>query len=285
MRLERGLKYLASFFLAVPVCALVPLTAVWIQRARVDLVTGQALLFLCGAAGYALYAGGDFMPMGRFILPAMPFIAILFAAASAKMLDGGKTMLAHAFSLVMISLAALASSDWSFAPESMRERFHFRWNEAQARGEVEMWRGMRDRAKAWSLLGRAIALNTEPDDSIILGNIGAIGYYSDIRIYDVFGLTSPEVARRDVPLVRASPGHDKAVGPEFFYDRHPTYRDPSIVRQGASLEDYLGRDWRASPYAQLLATKQVEIVSRPLRTEDGFPPGLELRWMRFHWTG
>lgn len=262
MRIERGFKYLVSFLLAVPVCALVPLAALWIRRARLDLTTAQALLFLLGAASYALYAGGDFMAMGRFILPAMPFVAILFASASAGFASTARGAAPrHAFPIAVIALAAFCNSDWSPVPQSLRERFHFRWNESRARSEIEMWRGMRDRAEQWSFLGRALACYVDPTDSIVLGNIGAIGYYSDIRIYDLFGLTDRSVASREAALVRASPGHDKAVAADFFRERHPTYRRADIVPRGAPLA--------------------VQTDSHPLRSEDGFPPGLELRLERF----
>jgi hypothetical protein len=279
MRLERGLGYLASLALAVPVCVLVPLSALWAARWRIDRTTSQALLFLLGAALYALYTGGDFMAMGRFLVPAMPFVAVLFASTWASLSNRSRAgWIAPGFAIASIGLAALASSDGSFVPDALRDRVHFRWNEPHARSEVEMWRGMRDRAQEWSRLGRAIARFTQPTESITLGNIGAIGYFSDIHIYDVFGLTSRAVAGRSAPLVRASPGHDKAVGAEFFFDQRPTYLTAFIAPAGAPVEATLGPEWSTSPLAQ-----RVDVVRHPLPAADGFAPGLELCLLRLRW--
>jgi hypothetical protein len=280
MRLERGLKYLGSFVLAVPVCALVPLAAAWLRRGRFDAATVQAYVFLAGTSVYALYVGGDFMAMGRFILPGMPFLVVLLAASLAVLERERRVPLARAFSAFAILAAALACTDASVAPDAPRQLLHFRWNEPRAQSEIEMWRGMRDRAAYWSMLGRAIALHARPGDSITLGPIGAIGYFSDITIYDTFGLTSVAVAKREAPLARASPGHDKAVGPEFYADRRPTYRDAYLVRQGSPPSEGLGPDWSASALA-----KTVDIVAFPLRVEDGFLPGLELRLLRNRGSG
>jgi hypothetical protein len=277
MRLERGLDYVVSFFLAVPVCAVAPIAMLWTRGRRVDPVSLQALAFIAGSLAYVLFIGGDFMPMGRFILPAMPFIALAFASAIARIEQSteGPPWPASMLAAISIGLALCTSFDWNVAPSALRERFHFRWNAPHAETEVAMWRGMRDRAEQWSELGRALALNTSASDSIVLGNIGAIGYFSEIHIYDQFGLTSPEVAHRDAPLVRASPGHDKAVGAEYFFARRPTYYNAYVARIGSKPEDDLGAAFFASEIG-----KRVQIESRVLRTEDGFPPNVELRLLR-----
>lgn len=277
MRLERGLDYVVSFFLSVPVCALAPLAMLWTRGRDLDLRSVQALAFIAGALAYVLFIGGDFMPMGRFILPAMPFVVLTFASALARIdaRAGRPTWRACAFAAISIGLALSASLGWNAAPVALRERFHFRWNAPHAETEVAMWRGMRDRAEQWSELGRALALHTSASDSIVLGNIGAIGYFSELHIYDQFGLTSPEVAHRDAPLVRASPGHDKAVSAEFFFDRHPTFYNAYVARIGSKPEDDLGAAFFASEIG-----KRIVVESRALRTEDGFPPNVELRLLR-----
>jgi hypothetical protein len=152
----------------------------------------------------------------------------------------------------------------------VRERFHFRWNQDELESEASMWRGMRDRADQWKDLGRALASNTAPGESIVLGNIGAVGYFTELEIFDLFGLVDPEVARRDTPLVRASPGHDKRVGFEFFLPRRPTYLTAWLAPAKSPPEDALPPEWLA-----LLRSGRVELVRRPLGT------GAELRLLRF----
>jgi hypothetical protein len=289
MRLERGLDYLVSFFLAVPAAALVPLVALVGLRIRDDPISAGAFVISIGAASYAVYIGGDFMPMGRFLLPAIPFVAVLFAGAwkrlahpadqVARSARARGSLPACAFASISLALALLSNFEWGFPPESWREHFHFRWNEEHARSEIEMWRGMCDRAEQWSLLGRALAVYALPSQSIILGAVGAVGYFCDLRIEDQFGLTDREVASRDARLVRASPGHDKVVGPEFFYSRRPTYRFAYVALAGSRIEDDLGPDWNAAGRGP-----PIELVRHPLRVEDGFPAGRELRLLKYRWN-
>ena len=68
---------------------------------------------------------------------------------------------------------------------------------------------MKDRAERWSVLGRALAVHTREGESIVMGTIGAAGYYSRLFIYDRRGLVTPEVNETPVPSgQRATPGHD-----------------------------------------------------------------------------
>ena len=261
MRLERGFKYIASFGLEVLPLLLVPLLALR-ANSRLALSCGIILVL---AIGYSVFIGGDFMPMGRFLLPAMPFLAILLARIASSprglALAGG-----------CIVLAVLPSFDFHPIPLSVRERFHFRWNQDELESEVSMWRGMRDRADQWKDLGRALASNTSPGESIVLGNIGAVGYFTELEIFDLFGLVDPEVARRDAPLVRASPGHDKRVTFEFFLSRRPTYLSAWLAAASSPPEASLPPEW-----LELLRSARVELVRRPLGTRVG----VELRLLRF----
>ena len=62
-----------------------------------------------------------------------------------------------------------------------------------------------------------------PGDSIVLGKIGLLGYYSDLHIYDRSGLVDRRVAMR--PRTRnplRMPGHDSKVSTNFFFADEPT---------------------------------------------------------------
>jgi hypothetical protein len=50
-----------------------------------------------------------------------------------------------------------------------------------------------------------------PDDTILLGEIGQIGYSTDRVVYDIFGLVDAHIAHLDVPtLGSGKPGHEKS---------------------------------------------------------------------------
>ncbi len=273
MRLERGSLYVLSFALEVLPFALVPLAAVLVRpRSRVALA---AAAFTAGAAAYAIFVGGDFMPMGRFLVPSLPFLALALAALLERIPPRPRAATAAA----AVALALLPSLDVHPMPLAVRERLRFRWNEPEFESEIAMWRGMKLRAQEWIRLGRALRSATRPDESIVLGNIGAVGYATELVILDPFGLVDPEVAKRDAPLVRASPGHDKRVPFDFFLPRHPTYLSAWLSRTSVPLEAQLLPEWKP-----LVDAGAVELVREPL-ADEGSPPGVEVRLLRFRRGG
>lgn len=50
-----------------------------------------------------------------------------------------------------------------------------------------------------------------PETSLGLGSTGAIGYYTDMEIVDILGLTEEQIARHGL-IVASQPGHMKADG-------------------------------------------------------------------------
>lgn len=279
-RFERGWRYAAAMLCAMPVLVLAPIAAL-VGRARAAPQLALACAFFFVAAFlYAIDIGGDFMPMGRFVVAAMPFVALLFAIAWKTFAgDGARPkFVASSIAIVLIVLAPLPSLGIDVVPETVRQRFHFRWNDARMGSEAEMASGMKDRALQWRALGRALRRHTRAGESIILGNIGAIGYESELWIYDVFGLVSPEVVREDAELVRASPGHDHRVAPAFFFDRKPTYLNAYIGNVATRETERLPDEWR-----QIVARDQARIERIELDANEGFPAGSELVLLRFTW--
>ena len=54
--------------------------------------------------------------------------------------------------------------------------------------------------------------------------MGALGYYSDLYIFDRYGLIDPRIANRELDLDEQmrSAGHDKMVAKEYFLNDRPT---------------------------------------------------------------
>jgi arabinofuranosyltransferase len=276
MRLERGFKYVATQWLELPALALVPLVAIAWPRAR-SRATAQAFALVACASAYAVFVGGDFMAMGRFLVPALPFFALAFAGlarALERRLDG----LAGLTTAVVLS-SLLCAFDRAPVPRGWRAALHFRWNEQQPKSETQQWCAMRDRAREWAEVGRALALHTRPGQSIVLPNLGAMTYPTALHAYDLFGLVSPEVARRTTPPRRASPGHDKGVDVGFFLDRKPDYLGAWIAPAASAPESGLPETFLASPLY-----RQCRIERFPLERagRDGAPS--ELRLLRLVWS-
>jgi len=274
----RGLTYVTSFFLAVPSVALALVAALWARgRSGLPVTVAASVVTVLGLA-YVVLPGGDFMTMGRLLVPLVPMTALLLACAlQAGIARGGLTAGAlSAVASACIALSVATAFDVHAVPRALRERFSFRGNTGVYQTEVEMWRSMRDRARFWSMQGRALGLNTEPGESMIAYAIGAIGYHSELFLFDIFGLVDRDVARIP-PTVGLSQGHARAVTPEYFYRHEPTYYGSALVERGAPAGTGLG----VTDFTSSALSTQIRVERRALPRGRSFPSGLELRLFRF----
>ena len=274
IRGERGLKYIGSLALAVPALLLIPMVALprlGLMRDRAAFGLG-ALAFLVLASSYTVFTGGDFMAMGRFLVPALPFLILVFAAVIETFRARGVVLFA---TIGLVATGLLGCFDLLNFSSGMRQALHFRWNSDQSVSEIEQWEFMRNEVVKNSRLGRALALHTEPGERLIRGNVGAVGFFSELYLLDVNGLVIPEVAAASKPVERASPGHDRKVDASFFRKWKPDYQFavilPSMMGSGIGMTDR----WN-----MLIQRGKLKLERIPLRAADGFEPGTELRLLR-----
>jgi hypothetical protein len=135
----------------------------------------------------------------------------------------------------LIGLGMLPGFDRHVVPERVRAAFHFRHNSNTYRSEHAVWKLQRDNHYRYGNLGTALARYAKPGESFVTGVIGNVGYYSDLYIYDQYGLVDRNVARRPLKQSKLhSPGHDKLVPASFFLKRRPTYWTVTLLpRRGA----------------------------------------------------
>ena len=222
MRMERGLKYALSFPLAVLSVGLAPLLALpLLARRETREPVLHGLLVLGGTFAYATLAGGDFMTFGRFFVPAMPFVGLLVSALLSR-----RTPLAWVGTAACVVLSLLPMFDVLLVPSSVFDRLHFRWNNKVEKRQTELqrWQDMDRNAREWISIGRGMKLVCEPDESIVRGALGAIAYYSDLVVYDTYGLTNKHWLKIDPPVLRKSAGHDRQMNvTRDFEEFEPTY--------------------------------------------------------------
>lgn len=275
-RVRRGVVAMAAIVAAVPWLAIVPAGALAL-RSRLPLLAVQALGVLACAACVVIEIGGDFMAMGRMLVPAMPFLAIVFAAIATAVVmrvqpAASRQWLAVA---VMTPLLVVPSLDGRKLPNSVVRRLNFRYG-IPPQTEIEFWRGMRDRAAEGVEIGAALRANTKPGESLILGRIGAVGYTTDLRILDVFGLIDRDVARQ--PITRTVlPGHDKEVEPDFFMSRQPTYYAAFFASPDTPLSEGMPPPQPARSWIN-----RITVERRPWAVDASGHPR-ELRLLRLNW--
>ncbi|MDF1801071.1 MAG: hypothetical protein P1V81_18025 [Planctomycetota bacterium] len=263
--LERGVRYILAMCLAAPALGLLQLLLLGQLRRGVvctwALVRRRAAPANSAAPGglvlaapplvallASLMVGGDFMAFGRFFVPATPFLVVLLALWLERLGPARAPLVLGALTPLLLWTDGLALTDRLPLPRPVAEAAHFRWNDTELRSEAEVWRGMRERAKLWSNLGRALARHTEPGETLVVGAIGAVGYYSKLYLLDTYGLVDLDVGLAPGNPGQHSPGHDKQVLDAYFLPRGPDYytgtslvhrSDPLVGIPAQLLEDPL----------------------------------------------
>jgi hypothetical protein len=210
--LEHGLFYVWQWAWQTRAVFAAPLVAVGVMRHR--RFGGLALALVGAYLAYALWVGGDFMGLHRFIMPA--------------------TVL----TLVLAALGVLALPRWAlllFVPWAVSEAFLTRAAlEPVADHRIDRPGYLALYAHDRALMGRALAPHMRPDDFAILGGAGVLPYYARVRGVDVFGLVSEDIAHNEPPTV-PRPGHQKwgradrvlRTNPTFLFHCYDLHRDPN----------------------------------------------------------
>lgn len=162
-----------------------------------------------------VWVGGDGLPMYRFALAALPLLSVLEVLLLQKIYEFLIKIHNNNINVVKFILIILVLV-WLFVNFSVPNISPY-YGLYKYQKTVEIPR--------WTLVGQWFRKNAKRSDSIALVPIGAVGYYSDLVIYDMLGLTDKHIARRQMlnPQLQASmPGHGKYDG-QYILSRKPTY--------------------------------------------------------------
>jgi hypothetical protein len=231
-RLARGFDYVAVQVLTCVIHFLILPSVVFALRKDRLLLGVPVAAMTVGFYLFAILVSGDFMAMGRFLVPGWTFAVILFAWMLDDLVGLSRNWRIGALIAggAAVIINALPAWDVHFVPDATRAKFHFRLNTKDYRSEYQQWVFQRDNALLWAAKGRALKRWVGSDASVVEGAIGAAGYYSDCFIYDPAGLVTREVASRPIgEQIFKSPGHDKHVEPEFFLLHRPEILTPIVV--------------------------------------------------------
>ncbi len=175
-------------------------------------------LLVAALVAAAVVEGGDWMVLHRFLVPALPMLALLAAAAAGEWTaergsspespgegDPAPRGPRGAALAVAVGLASLLLA--SFVAAGVRER-------DGARGLAVNEEGYRE---AHHAVARFLRDRARPGDVVALMDIGIIGYESGLRVLDISGLTNPEIARAPGGFLA------KSYPPEAILDREPRF--------------------------------------------------------------
>jgi len=244
---ELGLAYLADALADFPLAFLAPLALVLpagpLRRACGFLLAGSAAWGV-----FFLRSGGDLFEYSRLFFPLVPMLTVLSLVGIAELtrrVTKRELAAAIAPAACAIVIAARAAVVHAIPPQHASPRV------------VE-----------WAAIGSYLRAHF-PKATVATVPIGAIGYYSQLPIIDLVGLTEPEIARagRSVPpelLTKQWIGHE----------RHCT--ECVLARAPALIVTTMHRDrpWRelsearAGFYADWLLLQEIKAGRAPYRVLD-----------------
>lgn len=203
-----GWKYVYTFFqthgTTLPwILVLIPLV---VHRFRVREVYLFALLV--AHLGVVIYEGGDWMPLHRTLAPILPILYLLTAEGMdlawqfIKQIQQERNLSLRAIQVLCTGWAAVTLAVLFYPSIAV-------FREAQVRPQLY--------ESSHVSLGRWLKEQCQPGDRIALSDIGQIGYYSDLWVIDLVGLTDRTIAH--------SPGglHRKQYDPLYVLDQKPRY--------------------------------------------------------------
>jgi hypothetical protein len=211
-QIERGLRYVQIFFTEQGgfIIWALPFVVVWLLPVR-PFARVRALIGIVITLA-VIAVGGDGLPMYRFMVPIIPIWALLVQTIISEILSAGHRLFpAKATSLSVGVFCLVIFIGVTFIAISGQSE-QFMLYEYQKTYEVPRW----------SAAGRWLAQNASPEASIACVPIGAVGYYSNLRVFDMMGLTDKHIAHKPVEIGKGWAGHEKHDGP-YILSKKPTY--------------------------------------------------------------
>lgn len=194
--------------------------------------TSAALLWLA-----VIWEGGDGLPMYRFAIPALPLLAVL----QAKSIDICVNKLRFFAPRTIYILAGSAIVLWCITSATIPIAGpFFRLYKIQKELQVPNW----------TIAGRWFKEHTLHEESIAAVPIGAIGYYSGLKIFDMMGLTDRHIAHRKMRNIGTGmAGHEKHDG-QYILSCKPTFILAGNIDITSKPRDSMNRPF--IPYAEPL---------------------------------
>ncbi len=168
---------------------------------------------------YIVLVGGDYMAMYRFFVPVLPFIYILLVSGFNLMKNSGQTFRKNSLAIILIAIALIGTIIQSTPIEKVL--FH---KPGITHGQYQGVATERWHSNRLTLIGKFFNEYKKSDDeSIATDAIGAISFYSGLKVYDFHGLVDPVIAKMDfADLGKGFPGHEK-IDLLYTLSKQPTY--------------------------------------------------------------
>lgn len=212
-QLAEGARYLMltvpALFWSSPVLLLVFLLP-FIPGRRVGGAVAFVGLCVAGQAAFVVYVGGDWMPGARFLVPAMPAVALLVPVvigqiARRRKQAGHQPLGALARTLLLLAATMLCLGHLYNAKQVRHDPSGF-----------TVYDGARYFKHDHFAVAQWLAKNGRSTDLVALGEAGLIPYLTGMPALDLFGLMDPYLAR--LPGLR-----HKKFDPNYVFEKRPRF--------------------------------------------------------------
>lgn len=211
MNLVLGTKYLA-LCIGTRIYIFIFILFIPFKRAFLDLKLSYLLSFVLIYIVYLVVVGGDWMIANRFFVPIVPMLYILSTIGFLNVIHKISIYLNNekkALKIANFSSAVLGVLLFVLTL-SLLEYKQLIIKDNNARYEMQ-----------WSMFGKWLKMNTDPNTVIAVGPAGKIPYYSELYTIDMWGLNNDYIAKTNSKRLQA--GHKKfdidyvlSLNPEFI---------------------------------------------------------------------
>ncbi len=216
---QRGIGYTLSFLEIRYYLPLLPLLALpGIRNSTV-----RWLLLICLLHfPYVIYVGGDFYSGHRFYVAILPVLYLLIGWVVYRLRERIAPVRPMAFVRRHTPLAAALVGLLSGATAWLLFLFMLRgFQTGPYTNEILMFGDMVDNNVRYMKWLRTFAA---PNASMALGDIGAAGFFADVKVVDIYGVVDPVLAHKRIRgFGRGKPGHEKVASRDEVMARNPTY--------------------------------------------------------------
>lgn len=197
MNLVLGTKYLA-LCIGTRIYIFIFILFIPFKRAFLDLKLSYLLSFVLIYIVYLVVVGGDWMIANRFFVPIVPMLYILSTIGFLNVIHKISIYLNNekkALKIANFSSAVLGVLLFVLTL-SLLEYKQLIIKDNNARYEMQ-----------WSMFGKWLKMNTDPNTVIAVGPAGKIPYYSELYTIDMWGLNNDYIAKTNSKRLQA--GHKK----------------------------------------------------------------------------
>lgn len=182
------------------------------KKAFKDFKLSYLIIFSSIYIAYLIAVGGDWMIANRFFVPILPMLYLLSAVGFIYVIIKLKEYFineekALKYANILVSILAILLFTLTL---SLLEYKQLIIRDSNARYEMQ-----------WSMFGRWLKMNVDPNTVIAVGPAGKIPYYSELYTIDMWGLNNDYIANTNSKRLQA--GHKKfdidyvlSLNPEFI---------------------------------------------------------------------